>query len=997
MPGVFVQAKGTTIGAIVGAEGNYEITVPDNIQVLVFSFVGFKTQEVPIEGRTRIDVILESDLYRVDEIVVVGYGTQKKREVTGSITAVKGDELKSFATPSFESQLAGRSAGVQITQYTGILGQTPRLRIRGVGSLSSDSYPLIVVDGIPILTGDLGGYAFTNALADINPADIESMEILKDGSATAIYGSRASNGVILITTKRGNLGVSRMKMNYNNYIGYASPVRLFDLLNASEFEMINNEKRSNRGQSAIAFSDGEAYPGQTFETDWQRALLRMNAFQQDHSLSISGATDASSYYFSLGYSDQDGVTRPNKMKRFTAKSSADQKVTRWLKIGASIGLTQTEYNALNTGSNALSGNILSVTRQHPNVPIYNPSDPTGYNIEANLNIVGRWNNIEPIGDALPNIVYIIDNNVYYSKVQRAIGNFYTQIWFFRKLDFKTQVSIDGSKTDGFLYWNALHGDGASVKGRVQNNFSNNLRWNLQNILTYGDLFGNAHNLSLVLVNEIQFTRNNSFSSIGTNLSDEFFRHNIITGTAGTMSVTGDLAENGFISYAGRLNYNFRNKYFFQGSLRYDGISALPVNNKWGLFPGGSFGWTLTEESFMSGIKKILSDLKIRTSYAQVGNVGIGNYPSLGLYGPARYADNNGIGFSQAGNERLQWETSKKFDIGFDASLYEGKYKFSFDYYLNNQDGLILTVPVPGSLGIPGNYINKNIGVLRNTGIEFSTDAYLIRKDNIAWQIDANLTLAGNEIIKLVNHQDITLDYQIQREGESYASIYGYKYWGVNPANGNPVYYKADGTLVQGNIPNSTYYVFNPADPGNISTPSSLSSSLDKFVLGPSLPTYYGGLNSKFTYKRFDLNVMFRYSGGNYIINGSRIALLNQNFVNNSREILGRWQSTENPGDGWTPRLWFAGSTFVNLEGNASTRSVEKGDFIRLQNLVLGYNLPFRILSRAGIDNLRIFLQGQDLLVLTKYTGIDPEMEQNGIDLYGTPRQRVITMGINLTL
>lgn len=997
LPGVSVVVKGTTLGMNTGADGKYVISVPTTAQTLMYSFIGFRNQEVIIGGRTKIDIVLEQDLFKVDEIIVVGYGVQKKREVTGSISTVKGEALASLATPSFDAQLAGRSAGVQITQQTGILGEAPRLRIRGIGSISSGNYPLVVVDGIPILTGDLGGYASTNALGDINPADIESMEILKDGSATAIYGSRASAGVILITTKRGKISASKMKLNYTNYFGVASPVNLFDLLKAADFVTISNEKRSNRGQTVWAANDGAAFPGRVFETDWQKAVLRTNAFQQDHTLSLSGATNTSSYYFSLGYSDQEGVTRPNEMKRFTARSNVDQKVTKWLTMGTNIGVTQSEYGGLNTGTNALSGNIFSAIRQHPNVPIYDASDPTGYNIDTNPDYVGRWNNAESIGDNLPNIVYVIDNNVFYSRILRTIGNIYAQFNILPYLNFKTQVGIDGSKTDGFLYYNAIHGDGKSVNGRVQNNFSNNLRWNIQNILTLNKVFADAHNLNVTLVNETQFSRNNNFSAVGTDLSNEFFSKNIISGTVGTMSVGGGLSENGFISYAGRLNYNYKGKYFLQGSLRYDGISALPTTNKWGLFPGGSVGWTISEEPFMVGFKSVLSDLKVRASYAQVGNISIGNYPYLGLYGSAKYADYNGIAFSQIGNDQLQWEKSKKIDAGFDALFFDGKYKLSFDYYINDQDGLILDAPIPNSLGVPGNSISKNIGALRNWGYEFSVDAFVIRQNDFTWQIDANLTLAQNEVISLVEGRDITGENTIIREGESISSIYGYKYWGVNPENGNPVYYKADGTLVQGNIANSTYYLFDPANPGDISTASSLSSTLDKIIFGPSLPKFYGGINSKMTYKGFDLNIMFRYSGGNSIMNSTRRDLVNMNFVNNGSEIMGRWKSVSEPGDGWTPKLWASGSTFVNLTGHATSRFIEMGNFLKLQNLSLGYNIPKRIISKIGLENLRVFAQGQDLLMFTKYTGIDPEMESGGVDLNGTPRQRVVTFGINLTL
>jgi TonB-linked SusC/RagA family outer membrane protein len=692
LPGVNVTVKGTTMGAITGSDGKYALSAPTGAKALILSFIGFRTIEIPIEGKTRIDAVLEQDLFKVDEVVVVGYGTQKKREVTGSITAVKGDDLKSLATPSFDSQLAGRSAGVQVTTTNGILGVAPRLRIRGIGSINQGTYPLVVVDGVPIQTGDLGGDANTNSLGDINPADIESMEILKDGSATAIYGSRAANGVLLITTKHGVSG--KMKVNYSNYIGVAQPIRLFDLLHADDFVTITNEKRSNAGLSAIAQSDGTNFPGKTFDTDWQMAVLRKNAFQQDHNLSLSGATDQSSYYFSLGYTDQQGVTRPNEMKRFTVRTSLDQKIKKWLVIGTSLGVTRSDYYGLTTGTNALSGNIYSAIHQLPNTPVYNPDHPTGYNIDnvaypapLNLtgdpNVVGRWNNLEKESDNIPNIRYILDHNVATSTIYRVIGNAYAQVNLLPSLNFKTQVGLDNSLAEGFLFWNPVHGDGRSSNGIVENTYSKGVIWNIQNTLTFNRVFFNDHNLSAVLINEFQFTRNNNFWGDGSNLSNDFFRHNLISGTFGTQTSGGGLSEQGFISYAGRLNYNYKGKYFIQGSLRYDGISALPSANKWGLFPGVSIGWTVTKESFMSGITNVLSDFKVRASYAKVGNVNIGRYPYLGLYSSAKYADYNGIAFSQLGNDQLKWETSTKYDAGFDALFLDGRYKLTFDYFLNN--------------------------------------------------------------------------------------------------------------------------------------------------------------------------------------------------------------------------------------------------------------------------------------------------------------------------
>ncbi len=995
IPGVSVTVKGTTLGTLTGTDGRYVLTVPSATQTLMYSFIGFKSQEVAIEGKTKIDVILEQDVFKVDEVIVVGYGVQKKREVTGSISTVKGGDLASLATPSFDGQLAGRSAGVQVTTQTGILGQAPRLRIRGIGSITSGSYPLVVVDGVPIFTGDQGGAANTNALGDINPADIESMEILKDGSGTAIYGSRAANGVILITTKRGSGG--RFHVNYNNYFGIASPVKLFDLLGAADFVTISNEKRSNRGQPNWASNDGAAYPGRVFDTDWQRAVLKTNAKQQDHNLSFSGSTDKSTYYFSLGYTTQEGVTIPNKMKRYSFRGNADQKVNKWLTLGASIGVTKNDYYGLNTGTNSLSGNIFSAIRQLPNTPIYNAADPTGYNLEPGANLVGKWNNATTIGDNLPNIVYTLNNNVQTSKVFHTLADVFAQINILPSLNFKTQIGVDNSYTEGFQYWNPLHGDGKSSLGLVYNDYRNQLRWDLQNILSFSKTFAAFHNVGIVLVNEFQSQRVNSFWGQGTNLSNEFFNQNLISGTYGIQTSGGALSENGFISYAGRFNYNFKGKYFLQGSLRYDGISSLPKANKYGLFPGVSVGWNISKESFMSGTSSFLSDFKLRASYAKVGNVDIGNYPYFGLYGSAKYADYNGIAFGQAGNDILKWETSTKYDAGFDALFLDGKYKLTFDYYLNNQDGLILAAPTPPSLGIPGNSINKNIGSMKNWGYEFSAEANLIRTADFTWSVDGNLTLTDNKVTSLYNNLDMISNYNIIRVGESYNAIYGYEYVGVNGANGNPLYRKADGQVVQANIPTSTYVNYDPANQTNVSIPAGILGNADKKILGSSLPTYFGAINTRASFKGFDINVMFRFSGGNMVMNRTRMDLLNQNFTNNSKEILGRWKSPTETGDGYTPKLWAAGGNFVNLSDQASTRWVENGNYFKLSTITVGYSLPKELLRRINIESLRVFAQAQDIFMVAKYKGIDPEMESGGVDYNGTPRQRVITFGINLGL
>ena len=649
---------------------------------------------------------------------------------------------------------------------------------------------------------------------------------------------------------------------------------------------------------------------------------------------------------------------------------------------------------MNTGSNSLSGNIFSAIRQLPNTTVFDPNDPTGYNIDdANPAIVGRGQNLQGIDDNLPNIRYTLDNNVLSSKIMGVTASTYGLLTIIDGLTLKTQLGADIKGTTGFLYYNPLHGDGRGSNGIIQNDQTSYVRWNWQNVLTYTKTIADKHNININLVNEFQQQTYNYFYGGGSNMSDSFFSHNLISGSYGTQNSGGSMSQNGFNSLAARVNYNFGLKYFIQGSVRRDGISSLPKANRYGVFTGVSAGWTISKESFMSGLTYI-SDLKVRGSYAEVGNVNIGNYPYLGLYSNAKYADYNGIAFSQMGNDQLKWETSKKTDIGLDVAFIDNRYKFTFDYFNNNQDGQILGVPTPPSFGIPGNTVAKNIGALKNWGYEFSAEARLIDKKDFRLTVDGNLSLVKNKVLELVDHQDIINTYTIVRENESFQSLFGYDYVGVNATNGNPIYRKADNTLVQGNIPTSTYKVYDPANPSDISVASSLASS-DRKLLGSTIPAYFGSFGIKAEYKGIDFGLMFRYSGGNKVMNRTRMDLLNQKFQNNSTEILGRWISTDKPGDGWTPRLWYAGDTFVNFTDNTSTRWVENGDYVKLQNIVIGYTLPKNLVNRIGIQNLRIFAQGQDLVMFTKYTGIDPEMESGGVDYNGTPRQQVMTFGLNL--
>jgi TonB-dependent starch-binding outer membrane protein SusC len=990
-----VAKEANGIGTITDVDGSYKLQIPDNVTTLIFSYAGYDNKEMVIGTSSVINVSL-SEGKLLEEIVVVGYGTQRKSDATSAISSISGQDISGLVTPSFAGQLAGRAAGVQITTNSGIIGQAPRIRIRGIASVNSGTDPLIVVDGMPIYSGDLGGYADASGLGDINPADIESYEVLKDGAATAIYGSRGANGVILITTKKGKKGTA--KVTLNSVFGYANPVKTFDLLKTNDFITISNEKRTNRGQAPWAV-------GTTYDTDWQAAVLNENAFQTDHTLGISGGTDATTYYFSLGYGAQDGVAKANNMNRFNFKTNLDHKVLKWLNVGGGLSYTQTKYNGLNTGRNSLSGNIFNAIRQLPNTPIYNPEHPTGFNIATNNTVVGQWDNTDPVGDNISNIGYVLENNVFESTIKRIMANAFVSADIYKGLNYKLVASLDNPLTTGFLFWSPVHGDGAGSNGRLQNNINDNLRWNLQHVLNYNTVLGEKHSIGVTGVAEFQKDRNENFFSVGTDLLNEFYNQITVSNSYSVQQSGGGASEVGIISYLGRLNYNYDQRYFGQVSFRRDGLSKLSPENRWNDFIGYSLGWNVTNEPFMESAKDIFSQIKLRYSFAAVGNTEFGTYPYLGLSVASPYGTLNGIAFGQFGNDLLTWETSNKSDFGLDLGLFNDRLRMKLDYFKNDIDNLVFSEPVAPSLGVPNNRINKNIGKSLNEGFEIEASYDVLNKGDFSWTVGANLTLMSNKIVELPNggadiiggsSTDININPNIIiREGESMNSLFGFEYWGVNPANGNPVYVKGDGSLVQGNIPTGTYVGFDPNNPSELGAASSLSAATDRKILGNTLPTYFGGFTSKFGYKQFDLNFLVRFSGGNKVFNATRRDLMNMNLNNNSTEILGRWQSVENPGDGVTPRLWASNNPFVNLTAAATSRFVEDGDFVSLDNVSLGYTLSSGLTKKIGLSSVRAFAQAQNVLMITKYKGLNPEMETLGVDLNGTPISRIISFGLNV--
>ncbi|WP_238531715.1 SusC/RagA family TonB-linked outer membrane protein [Nitritalea halalkaliphila] len=698
IPGVNVRVKGTSSGTITDLDGGYTITVSEDATTLVFSFVGYDSKEVAIGNQSTIDVLLAPDVKTLSEVVVVGYGTQERRDLTGSVASISSAPIENLVTPSFDQQLAGRAAGVQITNPGGVIGQAPVIRIRGVNSITSDAQPLLVIDGVPIVNADRAANFASNPLAQINPADIESFEVLKDGSATAIFGSRAANGVILITTKKGQTG--KAQVDYNVSVGFNEEINRFDLLNGDQFVEIANETRRNAGLSELA------RPG--VNTDWQDHIFR-RGFVQQHNLSVRGGSEATKYFFSVGFTEQEGALQANDLTRYTFRGNVDHDINKKLRIGTSLNFSYTEINSLNNGENSLSGVTLNATRAFPNVPIFDPENTAfdGFNVAPGGASLGSGNNLGVIDNNLPNIAFALQNNRFRGRTARVLGSVYGEWDITQDLTFRTQFGADLTFADEFLSWDPRHGDGRGQGGLISQGFLPVMRWNQQNTLNYQRIFGDNHNFNATIGTEYQYTNFYNFSATGTQIADRFFQQdNLVTGSAGIQQFGGGMSEQGFDSYFARVNYNYAGRYLLSASVRNDGISALPMGNRRGTFAGGSVGWRISDESFfnVNGI----DDFKVRVSYAEVGNTEIGFFPFVGGFSAALSGLGAGIGFSQIANNNLQWETSQKFNAGIDMTI-NNNITIGLDYFRNNIQDLVLSRVTPSSVGVPGNAIFENVG------------------------------------------------------------------------------------------------------------------------------------------------------------------------------------------------------------------------------------------------------------------------------------------------
>lgn len=1016
LPGVSVSIKGTTIGAVTDANGRFKINAKKD-QTLVFSFIGFGVIEKKLTNNSILSVELIEKGKELTEVRVIGYGTQTKAEFTGSAVRVGGEVIKEQPVQSFDQALQGRAAGVNIAQPNGVLNNPPVIRIRGVNSISLSSYPLVVVDGIPINTGNVSTSTAVpnNPLGDINPADIESIDVLKDAASTSIYGSRAAAGVLLITTKRGKSG--KAKINYEVWTGFSDVVRLPEVLNAEQYIGIKNEavlnakilggnQNNSSVASALFFPNYDAN-NRAIDTRWYDYIYQRGT-SQSHNLSVSGGNNGTTYYFSANFTDQKGFLVTNEFKRKALRFNIDQEVNSWLKLKGGISyntsFNQSPYaGSLANSSFFLVGAARLAVALPPNVPAFNADG--SYNINpSSPNTIGMGNN--QVVSNWGNPVALLNENNYTSTNDRVIANISAVAKLYKNLDFTTTYAVDRLRTDTYSYDSPIQGNGYSSKGNAANVTAIRDNWNWTNTLNYSTTLFDKHSLSALAGYDIQKLTYNSWGASRTQSADPYFEN--YQGNWGAISATGnDISEKTFLSFFSRLSYDYNKKYFLTFNFRRDGNSALGAGKKYGNFGGVSGGWALSEEDFYknTSLASVLSNIKIRASWGRVGNGNLSDaFSSLELYSGSLYGSVPTWSLSQAGNPNLGWETSNQTNIGADFGLWNNRVQVELTYFNNDVNGLILSAPQAVSKGIPGNAILGNVGSMYNRGVELGINATVLQKGNFSWNTSLNLTTIQNKVTALAEgNTDIVgtthVSYEttnVTRVGYSVGSLYGAKTAGVNPANGRRIFINAKGEQVQYSqvvAPGESQWTYLTGEKAPAIT------GADYYLLGNTLPTWYGGWSNNFKYGNFDLGFNLSFSGGNYIQNGTRATLLDQRAYNNSTEILTRWQK---PGDITdVPRLVYndqtsSGSSFP-ISGN-----VQKADFLRLQNLSLGYRVPSAWLGKTGIASVRLFAQGSNLFLITGYKGTDPESSVNGnsnttpgVEKNSVGQARTFTFGINV--
>ncbi len=938
LPGANVIIKNTNTGAQTDFDGKFSLeTTPGDI--LVVSFVGFLPKEIVVTTQEFYSIGLAEDAQALREVVVIGYGTQQIRDITGSVSVVGEEAFDDRPNTQVGALLQGKAAGVQVVSGSGKPSAGFSLRIRGTNSISSSSEPLYVVDGVP-----------TTDTRSINPSDIESISVLKDASSAAIYGAQGANGVVIITTKKGK--TKKPVLSFDTYVGVSQVWNTLPVLNGEQYRDLMTELGRN--------TDWDRY---TENTDWQNEVFN-NGLSSNYQLSISGRNQGTSYYLSGGYTKQEGAVRSSEMERYNFKINLSQEVNDWLKVGTNIAYTRYADVDVSDNTSVNSGGVLlGVLSTPPNIGIYN-EDGT-----FTSNPFQDWEN--PIAST--------DGSQRQYINQRLLGNVYAEFSFLEDFIFKTNFGTDFSSAHNDYFLDPFRTSfGRAMKGigTYTTNLSN--YYIIDNTLSYKSSFG-EHSLEALAGTVFQkYKWENSFLERRNFASAE-----ITTPNAGSelISATADKAEKANASFLARINYGFYDKYLLTANFRADGSSNFGPENRWGYFPSFSAGWRLSQENFMANTDAV-SELKLRAGWGLVGNDQIGNYAYFGRVGSGGNYPIGGVVLpgtypSSIENKNLKWEESEQVNVGLDLALYNNRIKFTVDAYLKNTRDLLLNAPLPRSTGFD-NAI-QNIGQLRNKGLEFQLST-INTSGEIKWESDFNISFNRNEVVDIVGQEIFAGgvagrgEISLVREGEALGSFFGYVWGGVDPETGMAYYLDQQGEST-----------FEPA-------------AQDRRIIGNANPDFMYGFTNTLSYKSFGLSVFLQGVQGNDIFNATRIETEGMiDSKNQSTAVLDRWRV---PGDNTNIPRAIEGNT---NNSRISTRFVEDGSYLRMKALSLSYSLPESFTDRLQLTGLKLYATGENLFTITDYSGFDPEVNAFGgsntvlgVDFGTYPQTRNLILGLNLT-
>jgi TonB-dependent starch-binding outer membrane protein SusC len=957
IPGANVLVKSTKRSTQTDFSGNFGIKAGAN-DVLVVSFVGMSTVEV--KASSSVTVRLKDASNLLENVVVVGYGTQSKAKMTDATVGVKAKDIQNVPVSNVQSALVGKLAGVQITQTNGKVEGGINIRVRGQASISAGTQPLYVLDGMPLINqNESTNGAPLNPLLTLSPSEIESIDVLKDASSAAIYGSRGANGVVLITTKKGKAGKTTFAVNLSQGVSEATHKRQW--LNADQYIELFTESRLNAGRSNPQgpgrkfdqLAAGTDWRKREVNTDWQDLAFR-TGYTTDADISASGGNDKTTYFLSAAYQKNEGILIANDLEKFNFRNNISTKVTDKFLVGMNLSFSRSKIHR-NTNDNSFTTPLQAVA-QAPIAP--------ARNADGSANTLTQY----------VNFLAALDNGNNQTIIRRVTGKFFGELKLAKGLKFNSDVLYDlYSQTQD--NWYGANYPFIATSGEVFAAAVNNESYTLSNYFTYDKTFGEAHNLNLVAGHE--FT---SFNSRYQDVTSIYFpSDNLQTIDSGAEVTDGSGSESdyAFDSFFGRASYSYNNKYLLKASIRRDGSSRFGANKRYGIFPAVSAGWVISQEDFLKD-SSVLSNLKLRVSYGETGNAEIGNFRSRSLYGGASYNLKAGILPTQPGNDDLTWEKSKQLDLGLDYGFLDNRITGEIDYYNKRTNGLLFDVPLSISSGASS--VARNIGLVESKGFEFVVNGKIIDNTDFNWNTSLNITTNNSNVIELPdNNQDIIGTFTINRVGQNINSFYLVEYAGVDPANGDALFYKnskkADGSIDRAKTNNY--------------------GEAERIIAGNPFPTLMAGLTNTINYKGLDLSFTFQGEWGASIYNSAGIyQSANGDFWDNQTvDQMKRWQK---PGDITNvPKAIYLGGNGTQ----ASTRYLDKADFVRLRNLTIGYSLPKSIIEKAGLSKVRIYLTGVNVLTFTNYSGYDPEARADqgnriGEEFYSAPPARTFALGAN---